>query len=71
MSTGDILLGTASWTDKTLLESGWYPSDIKTPDARLRYYAEQFPLVEVDSTYYTPPNERNSEFAFISRLSRC
>jgi uncharacterized protein YecE (DUF72 family) len=61
MSTGDILLGTASWTDKTLLESGWYPPDVKTADERLRYYAEQFPLVEVDSTYYTPPNERNSE----------
>lgn len=61
MSKGEILLGTASWTDKTLLESGWYPPDVKTADERLRYYAEQFPLVEVDSTYYTPPNERNSE----------
>jgi uncharacterized protein YecE (DUF72 family) len=61
MSAGDIRLGTASWTDKTLLASGWYPADVKTPDERLRYYAEQFPLVEVDSTYYTPPNERNSE----------
>jgi uncharacterized protein YecE (DUF72 family) len=27
----------------------------------LRYYATQFPVVEVDSTYYTPPNEANSE----------
>jgi uncharacterized protein YecE (DUF72 family) len=58
---GQILVGTASWTDKTLLESGWYPPDVTTPEERLRYYAEQFPLVEVDSTYYTPPNERNSE----------
>ena len=58
---GQIMVGTASWTDKTLLESGWYPSDVTTPEERLRYYAEQFPLVEVDSTYYTPPNERNSE----------
>ena len=58
---GQILVGTASWTDKTLLESGWYPSDVTTPEDRLRFYAEQFPLVEVDSTYYTPPNERNSE----------
>jgi uncharacterized protein YecE (DUF72 family) len=58
---GQILVGTASWTDKTLLESGWYPPDATTPEARLRFYAEQFPLVEVDSTYYTPPNERNSE----------
>ena len=54
-------MGTASWTDKTLLESGWYPPEADTPEERLRYYATQFPLVEVDSTYYTPPNERNSE----------
>jgi uncharacterized protein YecE (DUF72 family) len=58
---GEILVGTASWTDKTLLASGWYPADVTTPEERLRFYAEQFPLVEVDSTYYTPPNERNSE----------
>jgi uncharacterized protein YecE (DUF72 family) len=58
---GQILVGTASWTDKTLLESGWYPPEASSPEARLRYYAEQFPLVEFDSTYYTPPNERNSE----------
>ena len=57
---GQILVGTASWTDKTLLESGWYPADVTTPEERLKWYAQQFPLVEVDSTYYTPPNERNS-----------
>lgn len=54
---GEIKVGTASWTDKTLLASGWYPSDVTTPEARLRYYAEQFPLVEVDATYYSPPSE--------------
>jgi uncharacterized protein YecE (DUF72 family) len=58
---GEVFVGTASWTDKTLLESGWYPADVTSAEARLRFYAEQFPLVEVDSTYYTPPNERNSE----------
>jgi uncharacterized protein YecE (DUF72 family) len=57
---GDILVGTASWTDKTLLESGWYPPSADTPQARLAYYASQFPLVEVDSTYYAPPNERTT-----------
>jgi uncharacterized protein YecE (DUF72 family) len=57
---GQVLVGTASWTDKTLLESGWYPPEADTPEERLRFYAKQFPLVEVDSTYYTPPNERNS-----------
>ena len=58
---GHIRIGTASWTDKTLLASGWYPDDVKSAEERLNYYASKFPIVEVDSTYYTPPNERNSE----------
>lgn len=56
----EILVGTASWTDKTLLDSGWYPKDAKTAEKRLAYYASQFNVVEVDSTYYAPPSERNS-----------
>jgi uncharacterized protein YecE (DUF72 family) len=55
---GDILVGTASWTDKTLLATDWYPPEVKTAEQRLRYYAARFPLVEVDSTYYAPPAER-------------
>ncbi|MGH3712011.1 MAG: DUF72 domain-containing protein [Micromonosporaceae bacterium] len=58
---GDILVGTASWTDKTLLASGWYPKSEDTAEKRLAYYAKQFPLVEVDATYYTPPAERTAE----------
>jgi uncharacterized protein YecE (DUF72 family) len=61
INVGDIRVGTASWTDKTLLASGWYPADATSAEARLRYYATQFPVVEVDSTYYTPPREANSE----------
>ena len=57
---GEIRVGTASWTDKTLLESGWYPKDASTPEERLKFYASQFPVVEVDSTYYSLPSERNS-----------
>ncbi|MEV7968664.1 DUF72 domain-containing protein [Sphaerisporangium sp. NPDC088356] len=57
---GDILVGTASWTDKTLLRSGWYPPDVTTPEERLRYYASVFPLVEVDSTYYATPAEETA-----------
>lgn len=55
-----FLVGTSSWTDRTLLESGWYPPEAKTSEARLAHYASQFPLVEVDSTYYAPPSERNA-----------
>ncbi|MDP9433296.1 MAG: DUF72 domain-containing protein [Actinomycetota bacterium] len=58
---GRVKVGTASWTDKTLLASGWYPADATSPEDRLGYYAAQFPVVEVDSTYYAPPNERNAE----------
>ncbi|MCG5443955.1 DUF72 domain-containing protein [Micromonospora sp. NIE79] len=54
---GEILVGTASWTDRTLLDSGWYPQTADTPEKRLAYYARQFPLVEVDATYYSPPAE--------------
>ncbi|MFI6743862.1 DUF72 domain-containing protein [Nonomuraea sp. NPDC050451] len=54
---GRILVGTASWTDKTLLESGWYPDDVTSAQERLAYYASRFPVVEVDSSYYAPPPE--------------
>ncbi|GAA1775688.1 DUF72 domain-containing protein [Luedemannella helvata] len=54
---GEILVGTASWTDKTLLASGWYPESVRTAEQRLDYYSRQFPLVEVDATYYAPPAE--------------
>ncbi len=58
---GRILIGTASWTDPTLVKDGhFYPADAKTSEERLKYYASKFPIVEVDSTYYFPPSERNS-----------
>jgi uncharacterized protein YecE (DUF72 family) len=57
---GVVRLGTASWTDRTLLESGWYPADADTPEERLKHYASQFGIVEVDSTYYGLPSQRNS-----------
>lgn len=57
---GEIKVGTASWTDRTLLDSGWYPASADTPEKRLSYYARQFPLVEVDATYYSPPAERTT-----------
>jgi len=57
---GRIRVGTSSWTDKTLLESSWYPPEAKTPEERLKHYASVFPVVEVDSTYYGLPSERNS-----------
>jgi len=57
---GSILVGTASWTDKTLIASGWYPPEADTPEKRLRFYARQFGLVEVDATYYALPAEQTA-----------
>ena len=38
-----IQIGTCSWTEKTLLQSGeFYPKDVKTAEGRLRYYADHF-----------------------------
>ena len=44
---GAIRVGTASWTDRTLLASGWYPDGVDSAEERLNYYASHFPLVEV------------------------
>jgi uncharacterized protein YecE (DUF72 family) len=57
-----ILVGTSSWTDRSLLDSGlFYPPSAKTPEERLRYYASQFPIVEIDSSYYGIPSVENAE----------
>ena len=51
-----ILVGTTSWTDKTLIDCGrFYPKGCSTPEARLRHYASVFPMVEIDSSYYAIP----------------
>lgn len=59
---GNILVGTASWTDKTLVACGrFYPPACRTAEERLRFYARQFPLVEVDSSYYGMPTPHNAQ----------
>lgn len=61
VSEGRVLVGTCSWTDKTLVESGlFYPPTVRTAADRLRFYAGSFPIVEVDSTFYAPPSEQNA-----------
>jgi len=58
---GDIRVGISSWTEPTLVKSGWYPPDATTAEDRLRYYASKFPIVEVDSTFYAIPNARTAQ----------
>jgi uncharacterized protein YecE (DUF72 family) len=56
-----IHVGTCSWTENTLIRSGeFYPRTVKTAEGRLRYYANSFDTVEVDSTYYAIPDMRNT-----------
>ena len=58
----DIRVGTASWTDKTLIACGrFYPPEARSADARLRYYASQFSIVEVDSSYYAMPTPATTQ----------
>ncbi|TMF27623.1 MAG: DUF72 domain-containing protein [Chloroflexi bacterium] len=57
-----LLVGTCSWTDPTLIESGWYPERVKDDaDKRLRYYAERFPIVENDASYYALPSQKQAQ----------
>jgi uncharacterized protein YecE (DUF72 family) len=58
---GEVLVGISSWTEPTLVKAGtFYPPEAKSAEDRLKFYASQFPIVEVDSSYYYPPSERNS-----------
>ncbi len=63
---GRILVGSCSWADKTLIDSGWYPPSAKSPAERLRFYAAQFPIVEADSPYYAIPLPQVAE-AWVER----
>ncbi|MGV9252138.1 DUF72 domain-containing protein [Streptomyces sp. NPDC003697] len=56
----EILVGACSWTDPMLVRSGWYPVGSRSAEGRLRHYATRLPIVEVDSSYYALPSERNS-----------
>src|SRR5919201_1118229 len=48
-----IRIGTCSWADEALSKH-FYPKGVPAKE-RLRYYAERFDTVEVDSTFYRLP----------------
>jgi uncharacterized protein YecE (DUF72 family) len=54
--SGRIVVGTSSWADPGFVEE-WYPPDLPARD-RLRWYAERFDAVEVNSTFYAVPSPR-------------
>jgi len=55
-----VRIGTCSWADEGLLKA-WYPRGVSTAEKRLRYYAERFDVVEVDSPYYALPDPAVTE----------
>lgn len=66
--TGRVLVGTCSWADKSLVDCNcFYPPEAKTPEARLRFYASRFPIVEVDSTYYGLPVDDANAARWVER----
>ena len=52
-----VRIGTCSWADESLVQV-WYPPHVKSAEGRLKYYAEQFDTVEVNSSYYALPTAR-------------
>jgi uncharacterized protein YecE (DUF72 family) len=57
MAPAEVLVGTCSWTDRTLTrDTDWYPKRSMSAADRLAFYASKFPIAEADSTYYFPPS---------------
>ena len=58
----EVRIGTASWTDRTMTARGvFYPDKVSTPEARLRYYASRFSMVEADVGFYAIPDRSMAE----------
>jgi uncharacterized protein YecE (DUF72 family) len=56
VGTTEVLVGTCSWTDKTLVkDTDWYPRKTMSAADRLAFYASRFPITEADNTFYFPP----------------
>lgn len=53
-----IYLGTSSFADKTVIPY-FYPENI-SPSERIVFYSMHFNTVEIDSSFYALPSERNS-----------
>jgi uncharacterized protein YecE (DUF72 family) len=55
-----IRVGTCSWADESLVKL-WYPRGVNSSEERLRYYADHFDTVELDSSYYRLPEAETVE----------
>jgi Uncharacterized conserved protein len=61
-TAGEIRIGTASWTDPTMVRANvFYPRGKSSAEERLRFYSSQFSVVEVDATYYSLPERSTAQ----------
>lgn len=59
-----IRIGTASWTDKTLIDSGkFYPPECKSAEAQWRYYSAKCPHGRGDASYYAIPAPETAQLS--------
>lgn len=61
--SGRVVVGTSSWADPGFVRE-WYPRGLAARE-RLPYYSARFQAVEVNSTFYSVPNE-----AMVSRWAQ-
>src|SRR5687767_7706116 len=54
-----VLIGTASWSDPGFI-ADWYPKRLPASE-RLRWYADHFNLVELNSSFYAVPQRKQVE----------
>jgi uncharacterized protein YecE (DUF72 family) len=57
--TATIRHGTCSFADDALVHA-WYPPEVRSGEERLRWYAQRFDTVEIDSSFYRLPAERTT-----------
>lgn len=56
-----VRVGSCAWTDRSLVACGrFYPPGCSSAEARLRFYASRFPMVEVDASYYAMPSAEHA-----------
>jgi uncharacterized protein YecE (DUF72 family) len=55
-----VRIGVCSWADEGMVKH-WYPRGVSSAADRLRYYADHFDVVEVDSPFYALPSPETAE----------
>lgn len=61
LADDDIYVGITAWAQLGQAKCGaFYPSAVSSAEERLRYYAAQYPITEVDSAFYYPVTARTA-----------